>query len=91
MKLNTTKLADQYLSRLETADKLKAIANRSNYPYKVSKLLEKIQTEHEFWKIKSPSPKLEDLKKDLTFILKQKESVTDSRKIDLLIEKYGLK
>lgn len=88
-KLGTARLADQYLNRLETSDKLRAIANRSNYTYKVKRLSEKIQNEHDFWSAKSPSPKLLDLKKDLNFILEQK-STLDTKKIDLLMYKYGL-
>ena len=72
-------------------EKLKEIANRQNYPHKVKQLSAKIQEEYNFWNLKNPSQKLEDITKDLIFIKSQRDSDPNRQRIDELIEKYGLK
>lgn len=83
-------LASKYIDRLDRADKLRAIANRTNYPYKLKKLSEKVQSEHDFWMEKNSTERLLDLKKDLTFIQQQQTNLTSKERVDLLMEKYGL-
>jgi hypothetical protein len=89
--LGLSKIANTQVNRLEQFDKLKEIANRNNYPYKVKQLTAKIQEEYDFWNLKNPSRKLEDITKDLTFIKSIKEPTLSKVRIDELIEKYGLK
>lgn len=86
-----SKVADKYLSRLEQADKLRALANRNNYSYKVKQLTDKIQKEYNFWSVKDSPERLADLTRDLIFIKSQYESFQDKEKIDILMQKYGLK
>jgi hypothetical protein len=90
-KLGISKIANAQVSRLEQFDKLKEIANRNNYPHKVKLLTEKIQNEFHFWVKKNHLNKLEDLERDLSFIQTQANETTDKSRIDLLMEKYGLK
>ena len=85
------KLANTQVSRLEQFDKLKEIANRNNYPHKVEQLASKIQNEYNFWTLKNPSQKLEDITKDLIFIKSQIHDNLNKERIDVLMEKYGLK
>jgi len=89
--LGLSKIANTQVNRLEQFDKLKEIANRSNYPYKIKQLTAKIQEEYDFWNLKNPSRKLEDIKKDLIFIKSIKDPTLSKVRIDELIEKYGLK
>jgi uncharacterized HAD superfamily protein len=89
--LGLSKIANTQVNRLEQFDKLKEIANRNNYPYKIKQLTAKIQEEYDFWNLKSPSRKLEDITKDLIFIKSIKEPTLSKVRIDELIEKYGLK
>ena len=89
--LGFSKIANTQVSRLEQFDKLKEIANRNNYPHKVKQLTVKIQQEYDFWNLKESSRKLEDLTKDLIFIKSIKEPTSNKERIDILIEKYGLK
>jgi len=89
--LGLSKIANTQVNRLEQFDKLKEIANRNNYQYKIKQLTAKIQEEYDFWNLKDPSRKLEDIKKDLIFIKSIKEPTLSKVKIDELIEKYGLK
>jgi hypothetical protein len=89
--LGLSKIANTQVNRLEQFDKLKEIANRNNYPYKIKQLTAKIQEEYDFWNLKNPSRKLEDITKDLIFIKSIKESTLSKVRIDELIEKYGLK
>lgn len=86
-----SKIANTQVSRLEQFDKLKEIANRNNYPHKVKQLTAKIQEEYNFWNLKNPSRKLEDITKDLIFIKSIKDPTLSKERIDELIEKYGLK
>lgn len=89
-----SRTADSYVKRLEQAQKLKEIANRSNYPHKVLVLYRKLKEEYDFWERKqNPSKeKLEDLYRDLNFIAPQVNSFpTDKSRIDLLMTKYGCK
>jgi len=91
-RLGLTRIADSYVTRLEQSDKLKKIANKNNYPYKVKLLHEKISQELDFWNQKkiSSEKKLVDLDKDLIFIESQ-INISDFNKerIDLLMIKYG--
>ena len=89
--LGISKIANGYVNRLDQMEKLKEIANRQNYPHKVKQLSAKIQEEYNFWNLKNPSQKLEDITKDLIFIKSQRDSDPNRQKIDELIEKYGLK
>jgi hypothetical protein len=89
--LGLSKIANTQVNRLEQFDKLKEIANRNNYPYKIKQLTAKIQEEYDFWNLKSPSRKLEDITRDLIFIKSIKEPTLSKGRIDELVEKYGLK
>jgi hypothetical protein len=89
--LGFSKIANTQVNRLEQFDKLKEIANRNNYPHKVKQLTARITEEFNFWSKKNHSNKLEDLKKDLNFIQSQVNETTNKSRIDLLMEKYGLK
>jgi hypothetical protein len=90
--LGLTRVANSYVDRLDKFEKLKEVANRKNYPYKVKLLHKKISEEFDFWdqKKNSSEKKLEDLKKDLIFIESQ-INISDFNKerIDLLMSKYG--
>lgn len=89
--LGFSKIANAQVTRLEQFDKLKEIANRNNYPHKVKQLTARITEEFNFWSKKNHSNKLEDLKKDLNFIQSQVNEAPDKKRVDLLMEKYGLK
>jgi hypothetical protein len=89
--LGLCKIANTQVNRLEQFDKLKEIANRNNYPYKIKQLTAKIQEEYDFWNLKNPSRKLEDITKDLIFIKSIREPSLSKVRIDELTEKYGLK
>ena len=89
--LGLSKIANTQVNRLEQFDKLKEIANRNNYPYKIKQLTAKIQEEYDFWNLKNPSRKLEDITRDLIFIKSTKEPTLSKGRIDELVEKYGLK
>jgi len=89
--LGFSKIANTQVNRLEQFDKLKEIANRNNYPHKVKQLTIRITEEFNFWSKKNHSNKLEDLKKDLNFIQSQVNETTNKSRVDLLMEKYGLK
>lgn len=85
-----SKTTDKLVSRLDQLEKLKEIANRKNYPYRVKQLHTRIQEEFDFWNKKGPSAKLLDIKKDLIFIESQTNSdMLNKQRIDLLLEKYG--
>lgn len=88
--LGISKTADRLVGRLEQFEKLKEIANRKNYPYKIKLLRKKIEEEYTFWKEKNHKERLIDLEKDLTFICSQEQdSSLNKERIDLLMEKYG--
>ena len=89
--LGLAKVTNKFVDRLDQMEKLKEIANQKNYPYKVKQLQSKIQSEYDFWNTKNPSQKLEDITKDVIFIQSQIESNLDRERIDILMEKYGLK
>ncbi len=90
--LGLSRIANSYVDRLDQSERLKKIANRNNYPYKVKLLHEKISQEFKFWNQKKNSfeKKLADLDKDLIFIESQ-INISDFNKerIDLLMSKYG--
>ncbi len=84
------KTANKLVKQLDQFEKLKEIANRKNYPYRIKTLHTKIQEEYDLWSRKGPSAKLLDLKKDLIFIQSQlNESNLNKERIDLLVGKYG--
>jgi len=85
------KITNKFVDRLDQMEKLKEIANQSNYSHKVKQLNVKIQEEYDFWTLKNPSRKLEDITKDLIFIKSIREPILDKERINELIEKYGLK
>jgi len=91
--LGLTRLANSYVNNLDKFQKLKEVANRNNYPYRVKLLHKRVSEEFDFWdqKKNSSDKKLEDIKKDLIFIESQ-INVSDFNKerIDLLMSKYGL-
>lgn len=89
--LGFSRIANTQVNRLEQFDKLKEIANRNNYSHKIEQLTAKVQEEYNFWNIKNPSRKLEDITKDLIFIKSIREPILDKERINELIEKYGLK
>ena len=83
------------LSRLEQFDKLREIANKKNYPYKVGQIHAKVLEEYEFWTRKesmiTSTTKLTDLRKDLLFIESQlNTSNLDKERVDILAEKYNI-
>ena len=88
---NLNHLANKLVSSSEHFKKLQEFGNKKNYPRKVKQLQAKIQEEYSFWVKKNPSPKLDDIQKDLTFIKSIKEPTQDKERIDLLMNKYGLK
>lgn len=90
--LGLTRIADGYVNRLDQSQKLKEIANRKNYPYKVKLLHEKISKEYSFWHQKQnpDKQKLADVNRDLIFIESQmNQSEFNKERIDLLMSKYG--
>ena len=89
--LGLSKIANGFTNKLDQMEKLKEIANRNNYPHKIKQLSAKIQSEYDFWNLKNPSQKLEDITKDLIFIKSQTKDSFNKERIDVLIEKYGLK
>lgn len=89
--LGLSKVANSFTNKLDQMEKLKEIANRNNYPHKIKQLSAKIQEEYNFWNLKNPSRKLEDITKDLIFIKSQTKDSFNKERIDELIEKYGLK
>lgn len=87
-------VANTYLRQLDQSQKLKELYNRKNYTVKIKSLHEKINAEYNFWLLKEQrfEKKLEDLKKDLNFIISQvNASNPDKSRIDQLFDKYGLK
>jgi hypothetical protein len=91
--LGLTRIANSYVDRLSQSQKLKEIANRKNYPYKVKLLHQKISEEYDFWQQKQNpvKQKLEDLERDLIFVESQiNVSEFNKERIDLLMSKYGL-
>lgn len=90
--LGLSKVANSYVNRLDQAKKLREIANRSNYTYKVKVLWERVSSEYDFWNQKeNPSEqKLADVDRDLIFIESQiNQSEFNKERIDLLMSKYG--
>jgi hypothetical protein len=60
--LGFSKVANGYVDRLDQMEKLKEIANRQNYPHKVTELKKKVQEQYDFWNLKSSSLKKLKLK-----------------------------
>lgn len=86
--LGLSKTADSYIDRLDQVDKLREIANRKNYPYKIAELKKKVQEQYDFWNLKSSSQRLDDLTRDLIFIKSQTDSSLNKERIDELMSKY---
>ena len=87
----TTKL----LSRLDQFNRLREIANKKNYPYKVNQIHAKVLEEYKFWtrkeSITTSTTKLADLRKDLIFIESQLSTQNyNKEKVDILAEKYSI-
>ena len=83
-----SKIANGYVNRLDQMEKLKEIANRQNYPHKVTELKKKVQEQYDFWNLKSSSQRLDDLTRDLIFIKSQTDSSLNKERIDELMSKY---
>ena len=86
--LGFSKVANGYVDRLDQMEKLKEIANRQNYPHKVTELKKKVQEQYDFWNLKSSSQRLDDLTRDLIFIKSQTDSSLNKERIDELMSKY---
>ena len=83
-----SKIANTQVNRLEQFDKLKEIANRNNYPHKITELKKKVQEQYDFWNLKNHSQRLDDLTRDLIFIKSQTDSNLNKERIDELMKKY---
>lgn len=102
MKKRTTTLStsldqatNKLLSRLDQFNKLREIANKKNYPYKVNQIHAKVLEEYKFWtrkeSINTSTVKLADLRKDLIFIESQLNTPdVDKKRVDILAEKYNI-
>lgn len=86
--LGLSKIANSFTDKLDQMEKLKEIANRNNYPHKIKQLKEKVQSEYDFWNLKSPSQRLDDLTRDLIFIKSQVHDNINKERIDELMKKY---
>ena len=86
--LGFSKVANGYVDRLDQMEKLKEIANKKNYPHKVTELKKKVQEQYDFWNLKSSSQRLDDLTRDLIFIKSQTDSSLNKERIDELMSKY---
>lgn len=86
---------DKLLSRLDQFSKLREIANKRNYPYKIDQIHKKVSEEYEFWTRKQFTNtsvfKLVDLKEDLKFIESQLNgNDINKHRVDILAEKYNI-
>jgi hypothetical protein len=89
--LGLGKAANKLVDRLDSFEKLKQVANKNNYPFKLKKLFERLTEEQDFWSRKGESPKLLDIQKDLNFITTQiGEERIDKVKVDSLLQKYPI-
>lgn len=89
--LGVGRVANKIVDRLDSFEKLKEVANKNNYSHKVKRLFERLTEERSFWVRKGDSPRLQDIEKDLNFILTQiGEERIDKVQIDLLIQKYPI-
>ena len=85
------KVTDKLTNRLDSFEKLKQVANKNNYPFKLKKLFERLSEEFDFWSRKGESPKLDDITKDLNFVLDQvAQEVVDRVRVDQLSQKYPI-
>ena len=91
MNKSLNRVADKLINDSDRFKRLQELGNRKNYPNKVKRLTAKITEEFDFWSKKNPSQKLEDLKRDATFIQSIEEPTLSKDRIDILMEKYGLK
>lgn len=87
--LNST--ANKLLRDIELRQKLSEIAGRKDYPGKLRRIREKIVDEINLFEKKNPSPRLEDLRKDLIFVDSQRDKESyDKERIDELLNKYNI-
>lgn len=86
--LGLSKVTNSLTGKLDQMEKLKEIANRNNYPYKIEQLKKKIEEQYTFWSLKSPSQRLDDLTRDLIFIKSQVRDNYNKERIDELMSKY---
>jgi len=89
--VSLNKTADNLLKQADQFQRLRDLGNRKNYPHKVKLLHTKISEEYNFWSKKEPSQKLLDIEKDRNFIQSIKEPTQNKERIDILMNKYGLK
>lgn len=89
--LGLGKAATKMVEHLDSFEKLKQVANKHNYPFKLKKLLERLTEESDFWSRKGESPKLLDIQKDLNFVITQiGEDRIDRVKVDQMVQKYPI-
>ena len=89
--LGLGKSANKMVEKLDSFEKLKQVANKNNYPFKIKRLFERLTEEFDFWSRKGESPKLQDIEKDLNFIISQiGEERIDRVKVDSLVQKYPI-
>ena len=89
--LGVTRAANKLVNRLDSFEKLKEVANKNNYSQKIKRLFDRLTEEKSFWIRKGDSPRLQDIEKDLNFIVTQiGEERIDKVHIDLLIQKYPI-
>lgn len=92
--LGLEKSSNKILKDLEKAKELKKLANKTNYEHKVKKLKERLTEEFKFWMSKGPSPRLNDIEKDVKIVasLQGKTTFTteEKTKINLLTAKYPI-
>ena len=86
---------DKLFSRLDQFSKLREIANKKSYPYKVNQIHKKVLEEYNFWTRKQNTNvsvfKLVDLREDLIFIESQVDTTEiNKQRIDILAEKYNI-
>lgn len=85
------KAADKFIKQMELMKKLSDIAGRKDYPGKIRRIREKLVEEINLFERKDSPQRLQDLKKDLTFVDAQRDAEEfDKEKIDLLIKKYSI-
>lgn len=92
--LGIERVSNKILKGLEQADKLKKIATKEDYNYKVTKLRIRLTNEYKFWMQKGPSARLDDIEKDINFLnsLRGKTTllVEEKSRINLLVAKYSI-
>ncbi len=85
------KTTNKLLRDLELMQKLSSMAGRKDYLGKIRRIREKIVEEINLFEKKNHPQRLQDLKKDLTFIDSQRDADEyDKKRIDELITKYNI-